>query len=465
MPQPFPVVTRFAPSPTGYLHIGGARTALFCWLFARHHGGQFRLRIEDTDRARSTEDAIQKIIEGLRWLELHWDGDVVFQSARFERHRAVALELLERGQAYRCYCTPDELEAMRERARAERRPARYDRRCRDKAEMRDAPFAIRFKAPITGETVVSDLVQGEVRFPNADLDDMVILRSDGTPTYMLSVVVDDHDMEVTHVIRGDDHLTNAGRQMQLILALGWPVPAYAHLPMIHGPDGTKLSKRHGAVGIEAYRDMGYLPEAMRNYLLRLGWSHGDDEIISTDQAITWFNLEAVGRSPARFDLARLDSLNGHYIRVADDARLVDEVIRIGGLSAEDAARLRPKLLRLMPALKERAKTLNALAENARFLWLSRPVRLEAAAASLLTADARRLLGQLIPKLEQCEPWRGPELEQAVRAFADAQGLKLGAVAQPVRAALTGRTVSPPIFDVLAALDRDEALARLRDLAQ
>ncbi len=464
MAQSSVVITRFAPSPTGMLHIGGARTALFSWLYARHHEGLFRLRIEDTDRARSTEDAIGKIFEGLEWLGLHRDGEPVFQSKRFDRHREVAHALLAKGSAYRCTCTPEELQAMREQARAERRTPRYDGRCRTRADAPDKPFAVRFKAPQAGETIVHDVVQGEVRFANTELDDMVVLRSDGTPTYMLSVVVDDRDMEVTHVIRGDDHLTNAARQMQLIQALGWQVPVYAHVPLIHGPDGAKLSKRHGALGVDAYRDMGYLPEAMRNYLLRLGWSHGDDEIISTEQAIAWFNLELIGRSPARFDFAKLDSLNAHYIRTADDARLADEVIRLAGLDQDTAAQLRPKLLRAMPGLKERAKTLVALAESASFLWQKRPLRLDAAAEALLKDDARRLLSALIPQLERIATWDAGTLEEAVRAFVEAQKAKLGSVAQPMRAALTGRAVSPPIFDILAVLGRDEALARLRDQA-
>jgi glutamyl-tRNA synthetase len=464
MAQSSTIVTRFAPSPTGMLHIGGARTALFSWLYARHHAGVFRLRIEDTDRARSTEDAIGKIFEGLEWLGLHWDGEPVFQSKRFDRHREVAHTLLAKGLAYRCTCTPEELQAMREQARAERRTPRYDGRCRTRSAAPDKPFALRFKAPQAGETIVHDVVQGDVHFANTELDDMVVLRSDGTPTYMLSVVVDDRDMEVTHVIRGDDHLTNAARQMQLILALGWQVPVYAHVPLIHGPDGTKLSKRHGALGVDAYRDMGYLPEAMRNYLLRLGWSHGDDEIISTEQAIAWFNLEAIGRSPARFDFAKLDSLNAHYIRAADDRRLADEVIRVAGLDQETAEQSRPKLLQGMPGLKERAKTLAALAESASFLWQRRPISLDEAAAAVLKEDARRLLAAVIPSLERIESWDAGTLEEAVRSFADAEKAKLGAVAQPLRAALTGRTVSPPIFDVLAALGREEALARLRDQA-
>jgi glutamyl-tRNA synthetase len=462
MAQSSKVITRFAPSPTGFLHIGGARTALFCWLYARHCDGEFRLRIEDTDRARSTPEAIEKILEGLTWLGLNWEGPVIYQSQRFERHRAVAQMLFEQGKAYRCYCTPEELKAMREQARAESRTARYDGRCRRRSDAPDAPFALRFKAPQDGLTIVRDAVQGDVRFANSDLDDMVILRSDGTPTYMLSVVVDDYDMEVTHVVRGDDHLTNAARQMQLIQALGWPLPLYAHVPLIHGPDGTKLSKRHGALGVDAYRDMGYLPEAMRNYLLRLGWSHGNDEIISTEQAIAWFSLEAIGRSPARFDFAKLDNLNGHYIRAADNARLANEVIRLANFDSDSALRLRPQLLSAMPALKDRAKTLMALTEGASFLWKKRPLALDPLAQAMLTESARQMLRALVSRLEETEPWDAAALEAAVRAFAQSKNEKLGGVAQPLRAALTGQTVSPPVFDVLAALGREESLNRLRD---
>jgi glutamyl-tRNA synthetase len=458
-----PIVTRFAPSPTGYLHIGGARTALFNWLFARHHGGTFRLRIEDTDRARSTEDAIRAIFESMSWLGLDWDGEVVFQYARAARHRRVAETLLEKGLAYRCYCTPVELDEMRQRARAEGRPPRYDGRWRDRDPV-DAPAgvepAIRFKAPQEGETLIKDAVQGDVRFSNDQLDDMVILRSNGSPTYMLSVVVDDHDMGVSHVIRGDDHLTNAARQSQLITAMDWPVPAYAHVPLIHGPDGAKLSKRHGALSADAYRQMGYLPEAMRNYLLRLGWSHGDDEIIPTQQAIAWFDLEAIGRSPARFDFAKLDSLNGHYIRASADPVLLDALE--GFLGRALAADTRTAVARLMPALKERAKTLKELAEAIGFLEAQRPLRLDEKAGALVAGDARAHLAALATLFQGAEDWTAPALESLVRAYAEQTGLKLGQAAQPLRAALTGRAVSPPIFDVLEALGRGESIARIQD---
>jgi glutamyl-tRNA synthetase len=464
-----PVITRFAPSPTGYLHIGGARTALFNWLFARHHGGTFLLRIEDTDRARSTEDAIHKIFEGLKWLGLDWDGEPVFQFSRAARHAAEAHRLLEEGKAYRCYASPQELEDMRAKAKAEGRPPRYDGRWRDR-DPSEAPAgvapAIRLKAPREGETVVHDLVQGEVRFPHSELDDMILLRSDGTPTYMLSVVVDDHDMAITHVIRGDDHLTNTARQIALYEALGWGTPAFAHIPLIHGPDGAKLSKRHGALGVEAYRDMGYLPETLRNYLLRLGWSHGDEEIISTEDAVGWFGLEAVGRSPSRLDLAKLDNLNGHYLRQADDSRLVDLIVPMieQGAGPHVDGPGRARLVAAMPGLKERAKTLVELAESATFYVRPRPIAPDAKAEALLDVEARTSLAALAVVLAAVEPWQAAALEDAVRAHAEAHGQKLGKLAQPLRAALTGRTTSPPIFDVLAVLGRDESLARIAEAA-
>jgi glutamyl-tRNA synthetase len=384
------VVTRFAPSPTGYLHIGGARTALFNWLYARHHGGRFLLRIEDTDRQRSTQAAIDAIIDGLSWLGLEWDGEVVHQFARAGRHAEVARQLLAEGKAYHCYCTPAELEAMREAQRAAGLTMRYDGRWRDRdpaTAPKDVAPVIRLKMPQTGETIVQDKVQGEVRVANEQLDDMVLLRADGTPVYMLSVVVDDHDMEITQVIRGDDHLTNTFRQVQLYDAMGWPKPAFAHVPMIHGPDGAKLSKRHGALGAEAYRDMGYLPEALRNYLLRLGWAHGNDEIISTEQAIAWFGLDGVGRSPARFDLAKLNNLNGHYMRAAESNRLLSLILpRIAKrLGAAPDAEAQARLAAGMEGLKARAETLEQLADNAQFYVRPRPLPLEEKAAKLLTA--------------------------------------------------------------------------------
>ncbi|HVM81695.1 MAG TPA: glutamate--tRNA ligase [Stellaceae bacterium] len=460
------VVARFAPSPTGFLHIGGARTALFNWLFAKHHKGRFLLRIEDTDRARSTQEAVEAIIAGLKWLELDWDGEIVLQSTRMERHAEVARELLAQGRAYRCYCTPQELEAMRERARKEGRPVRYDGTWRDrdpKEAPPNVPPVIRLKAEQEGDTAIEDRVQGRVVVSNAQLDDLIILRSDGSPTYNFSVVVDDHDMAITHVIRGDDHLTNAFRQTQIYRALGWALPVFAHVPMILGPDGTKLSKRHGALGVEAYRDMGYLPEALRNYLVRLGWGHGDAEIISTEQAIEWFDLDGVGRAPARFDFVKLANLNGHYIRQADDARLAKLVAPLlekalgRSLDAAEEARLRAA----MPGLKPRAKTVVELAENSRFYVERRPIPIDAKAKALLTEDARHVLGDLVPKLASL-PFQAAALEAAVRAAAEAAGAKLGAYAQPLRAALAGSTASPPIFEVMEVLGCEETLGRLAD---
>jgi glutamyl-tRNA synthetase len=469
-----PVVTRFAPSPTGFLHIGGARTALFNWLYARGRGGKMLLRIEDTDRERSTKAAIDAILDGLRWLGLDWDGDAIYQFARAARHREVAETMLASGHAYRCYCTPDQLTAMREQARAEGRTRLYDGRCRhrDPADVAaGTPSVIRLKAPLTGETVVEDQVQGRVVWQNENLDDFVLLRSDGTPTYMLAVVVDDHDMAATHIIRGDDHLNNAARQTQIYQALGWRVPVMAHVPLIHGPDGSKLSKRHGALGVDAYRAMGYLPTAMRNYLVRLGWSHGDQEIFSTAEMVAAFDLPQIGRSPARFDFARLESLNGHYIRTTPDAELVAALEGVlpylpGGaaVAAKLTPEMRAKLVAAMPDLKERAKTLVELLDAAGFIWAKRPLALDDKAKALLTAEARALLGNVAHDLETVEPWSAEASEQAVRAFADRIGTKLGAVAQPLRAALTGRTTSPGIFNVLAVLGRAESLARLRDQA-
>jgi glutamyl-tRNA synthetase len=468
------VVTRFAPSPTGFLHIGGARTALFNWLYARGRGGRMLLRIEDTDRERSTKAAIDAILDGLDWLGLAWDGDAIYQSTRVDRHRAAVEELLAAGRAFRCYASPEELEAMREAARREGRARLYDGRWRDRDASEAPPGvkpAIRLRAPLEGETVIEDAVQGRVVWQNKDLDDLVLLRSDGTPTYMLAVVVDDHDMGVTDIIRGDDHLTNAARQKQIYEGLGWPVPAMAHIPLIHGPDGSKLSKRHGALGVDAYRAMGYLPAAVRNYLVRLGWSHGDQELFSTEEMIAAFDLSHVGRSPARFDFAKLESLNGHYLRQATDAELVAEIERLlphiasgEELRAKMNPTLRAKLIAAMPALKERAKTLVELIDGAHYIYAGRPMALDEKAAALLTAEARSVMGALVPELEKVEPWITSTLEETVRSFAEASGRKLGAVAQPLRAALTGRTTSPGIFDVLAVLGKGESLARLRDQA-
>jgi glutamyl-tRNA synthetase len=466
------VVTRFAPSPTGFLHIGGARTALFNWLYARGRGGKMLLRIEDTDRERSTEAAIEAILDGLSWLGLDWDGETVYQFSRAARHREAVEALLAAGHAYRCYASPEELAQMREKARAEGRAKLYDGRWRDRDPSGAPPGVkpvIRLKAPLSGETVIEDQVQGRVVWQNENLDDLVLLRSDGTPTYMLAVVVDDHDMGITHVIRGDDHLTNAARQTQIYNALGWKVPAMAHIPLIHGPDGSKLSKRHGALGVDAYRAMGYLPAAMRNYLVRLGWSHGDQEIFSTEEMVAAFDLPQIGRSPARFDFAKLENLNGHYMRQTADADLLREVERVlphiaGGveLAAKLTPEARAKLLAGMAGLKERAKTLVELVDGARFIVADRPLVLDEKAKGLLTPEARRLLGDLSENLGSIEPWNAEATEQAVRAFAERNGVKLGSVAQPLRAALTGRTTSPPIFDVLAVLGKMESLGRLQD---
>jgi glutamyl-tRNA synthetase len=463
------VVVRFAPSPTGFLHIGGARTALFNWLFARHHEGKFLLRIEDTDRVRSTPEAVAAIIDGLDWLGLGWDGEIVHQSSRAARHADVVRQLLAAGHAYYCYCTPAELEAMRERARAEKRSVRYDGTWRDR-DPSEAPAgvapAIRLKAPQRGSTTIHDRVQGEVTVANTELDDLIILRADGTPTYNFSVVVDDHDMGITHVIRGDDHLNNAFRQKQIYDGLGWAVPEFAHVPLIHGPDGAKLSKRHGALGVDAYRELGYLPEALRNYLLRLGWSHGDDEIISTEQAAEWFDIDAVGRAPARFDFAKLDNLNGHYIRAAEDDRLVALIApRLENLVGKPLTDVELGRLReAMPELKLRPKTLAELAANARFLVASRPIRLDDKAARLLTPDARRLLADLLERLGGVE-WQPEQLEDEIRAFAEQKGTKLGSIAQPLRAALTGSLASPGIFVVMQALGQEESLGRIADAAR
>jgi glutamyl-tRNA synthetase len=468
------VVTRFAPSPTGFLHIGGARTALFNWLYARGRGGKMLLRIEDTDRERSTQAAIDAILDGLKWLGITWDGDTVYQFARSQRHREVVEQLLAAGRAYRCYASPEELTQMREAARREGRAKLYDGRWRDRDPSEAPPGmkpAIRLKAPPTGETIIEDQVQGRVVWQNENLDDLVLLRSDGTPTYMLAVVVDDHDMAITHVIRGDDHLTNAARQKQIYDALGWPVPIMAHIPLIHGPDGSKLSKRHGALGIDAYRAMGYLPAALRNYLVRLGWSHGDQEIFSTEEMVAAFDLPQIGRSPARFDFAKLENLNGHYIRQTSDAELLEAIDRLlphiaGGI--EIAAKMTPSVrkqwLVAMPSLKERAKTLLEIIDGARFLFADRPIPLDEKAEGVLNDGARALLREVAAELADVESWTAEATEHAVRGFAERHGAKLGAVAQPLRAALTGRTTSPGIFEVLTLLGKTESLNRLADQA-
>ncbi|PIW55932.1 MAG: glutamate--tRNA ligase [Sphingomonadales bacterium CG12_big_fil_rev_8_21_14_0_65_65_10] len=458
-----PVVTRFAPSPTGFLHIGGARTALFNWLFARHHGGKVLLRIEDTDKKRSTPEAIDAILDGLDWLGLDFDEEPLYQSQRAERHAEVAHQLLESGNAYKCFATPEELEAMRAEQRANKQPMRYDGRWRDRTpgpEQDGAPYVIRLKTATEGETVVEDQVQGTVTVKNAEIDDYIILRADGTPTYMLAVVVDDHDMGVTHVIRGDDHLNNAFRQLPIYDAMGWPKPTYAHVPLIHGSDGAKLSKRHGALGAEAYRDEhGILPEALFNYLLRLGWGHGDQEEFTRQEAIELFDLDHVGKSPSRFDLKKLQNMNGHYIREADDARLAGLV----------AARMeQPPALDLlemaMPVLKLRARNLDELATGAAFLTRKRPLDVDEKAAILLDEEGRQRLALVHERLSSEKDWTLEALEASTKALAEELELGLGKLAQPLRAALTGTTQSPGIFDVLVLLGREESLARIADQA-
>lgn len=463
------VRTRFAPSPTGLLHIGNARAALFNFLYARHHGGQFLLRIEDTDRERSTQQAVDVLFDGLAWMDIHPDEKPVFQSTRQARHTEVAHELLEKGLAYRCYCKADELKEMREKAMAEGRPPRYNGMWRDRDPSEapaNTPYTIRIKAPREGETTIHDLVQGDVRVANAELDDMIILRADGTPVYQLAVVVDDHDMDITHVIRGDDHLTNTFRQAMIYRAMGWDLPHFAHLPLIHGPDGAKLSKRHGAQSVVEFRDMGYLPEALDNYLLRLGWGHGDAEILSREEQIRLFDLDGVGRSPSRMDYAKLLYINGVWLRQADDTRLTNDVMeRLGkmeGVDTSDATRA--KVLSLMPGLKERAKTLVELADNAAFLGRSLPLSFNAKAEKLLTPENRVMLGRLAEALMATGPFTKENIDATLRQFAETHEMKLGKVAQPLRAAVTGSTMSPGIDDTLAALGRDEVLARINAVA-
>ncbi|MEO7222998.1 MAG: glutamate--tRNA ligase [Devosia sp.] len=468
--MPNKVVTRFAPSPTGYLHIGSARAALFSWAYARHTGGEFQLRIEDTDRERSTEAAVQAIYDGLTWLRLNWDGEPLLQFGRAARHAEVANELLARGQAYYCYCSPEELAAMREDARAAGKPPRYNGLWRDR-DPSEAPagvaHVIRIKAPQTGDIAVDDRVQGKVVFKAENLDDFIILRSDGTPTYMLAVVVDDHDMGVTHIIRGDDHLTNAARQIVIYNGMGWSVPEMAHIPLIHGPDGAKLSKRHGALGVGAYRQMGYLPEAMINYVARLGWSHGDDELFSIDQMVEWFSLEGINKGAARFDFVKLENVNGHYIRQATPDYLykvmVDTALEVGReVDHEGLVVNKDTVLSALPELQPRAKTVLELIDLAQFIYAVRPISIDPAAAVHVTGDARDLLAAARDVLRGLNDWTVPTIDAAMRALAEARGLKLGKVAQPLRVALTGRTVSPGVFEVMVLIGREETLARLTD---
>ncbi len=468
-----PVVTRFAPSPTGYLHIGGARTALFNWLFAKANGGKMLLRIEDTDRKRSTDDAIAAIKDGLSWLGLDWDGDAISQYERADRHREVAHQMVDNGSAYKCFCTPEEIAAMREKAQAEGLPTRYDGtwRDRDASEAPEgAPYVIRLKAPLAGETIVDDQVQGKVKFPNKDLDDLILLRSDGNPTYMLAVVVDDHDMEVSHIIRGDDHLINAARQTLIFQGMNWDVPVMAHIPLIHGADGAKLSKRHGATGAEKYREMGYLPAALRNYLVKLGWAHGDDEIMTTEQMIKWFGFDGMNKAAARFDFTKLEAINGQYIRESGNAELLSYFESVanqieGGSFVMDNLNdeTRPMLLKAMPTLKERAKTLINLAQGSAFIFEQRPIPMEEKAAKLLDEDGISVVKGILPLFESIIDWKPETVEACIRDYTEKNDLKLGKVAQPIRAAVTGKATSPGAFDVLQILGRETSLNRMRDV--
>ncbi|MDO5621123.1 MAG: glutamate--tRNA ligase [Paracoccus sp. (in: a-proteobacteria)] len=456
-----PVVTRFAPSPTGYLHIGGARTALFNWLYARGRGGKFLLRIEDTDRARSTPEATEAILTGLEWLGLDWDDEPVSQFEGMARHAEVARHMLETGNAYKCFSTPEEIAAWREAN--PRQP--FQSPWREATDLPDTPYAIRLKAPRDGETVIRDAVQGDVTIANAQLDDMILLRSDGTPTYMLAVVVDDHDMGVTHIIRGDDHLTNAARQIQIYVAMGWPVPVFAHIPLIHGEDGKKLSKRHGAVGLHEYAALGYPAEAMRNYLARLGWSHGDDELFTDAQAREWFDLSGIGRAPARLDFKKLEHVSGWHIGQMDDAKLLaalEDFLTETGQSALTEIQ-KARLMPAMAVLKEKAKTLPALLDQARFALIDRPIQPDEKAAKSLDSVSRGMLSELTAALQH-DSWTRDTLEEAAKAVAEAHGLGLGKIAAPLRAALAGTSSTPSVFDIMTALGRDETLARLGDQA-
>jgi len=462
------VVTRFAPSPTGFLHIGSARTALFNWLFARNQGGKFLLRIEDTDRKRYTPEAVEAIYDGMRWLGLDWDEEPVSQFSRVDRHAEVAHDMLAKGAAYKCYSTKEEIDAFRTAARAEKRPPlfRSPWRDADPATAPDAPYVVRLKAPREGKTTIEDQVQGSVTWKNETLDDMILLRSDGTPTYMLAVVVDDHDMGVTHVIRGDDHLTNAARQSIIYNGMGWDLPVYAHIPLIHGPDGAKLSKRHGALGVGAYRDMGYLPAAMRNYLARLGWSHGDEDFFTTEQAIEWFSLEKIGKSPARFDFKKLENLSGQHIRATDNVELLKEIEKF--IASQHLPELTPRHREMfiagMDGIKERAKVLPELLEIAHYFLGDRPFKPDEKAGHFLTTVSRGMLNRLTSRLRDAT-WTLEELEAEIRAFAEVEDLKLGKIAQPLRVALTGRTVSPSVFDMMVQLGKEESIARLEDASR
>ena len=463
-----PVVTRFAPSPTGYLHIGGARTALFNWLYARGRGGKFLLRIEDTDRARSTPEATQAIVKGLDWLGLDHDGEIVSQFARAARHAEVAHNLLAAGKAYKCFATQDEIQAFREAAQAEKRSTLFQSPWRDAdpASHPDAPYVVRIKAPRDGVSVIKDQVQGDVTIRNDQLDDMVLLRSDGTPVYMLAVVVDDHDMGVTHVIRGDDHLNNAARQMMIYEAMGWQVPVWAHIPLIHGPDGKKLSKRHGALGVDEYQKLGYPAAGMRNYLARLGWSHGDDEFFTDAQAQDWFDLGGIGKSAARFDFKKLENLCGQHIAASEDAALLHELqafLAVTGQNLLDAQKS-ALMEKGMYCLKERAKSFPELIEKAEFILANRPIEPDEKARQALDSVSRGILKELTPHLQNAS-WSRDKIEEVASAFAEAQGVKFGKLAGPLRAALAGRSATPSVFDMMLVLGQEETLARLTDAAE
>lgn len=462
-----PIITRFAPSPTGFLHIGGARTALFNWLYARGRGGKMLLRIEDTDAKRNTPEKVQAILDGMRWLGLDWDDDYVSQAANIKRHQEVVQHMLDNGLAYKCYSSKDELAAMREAAKAAGKPMIYDGTWRDRPAS-DAPSGIepviRFKAPRDGFTIIQDVVLGQIRIANEQLDDLIMLRSDGTPTYMLSVVVDDHDMGVTHIIRGDDHLTNATRQASIYEAMGWKIPVFAHVPLIHGQDGAKLSKRHGAMGVMAYRDMGYLPEAMRNYLSRLSWSHGDDEIIPTAQLIEWFDIDGIGKSPSKFDFVKLENLNAHYIKNTDDVELVEILDTFLKDTGTGEISNRERLVLAMPTIKERAKTLVELNTAAQFVFANRPLNFDEKAQKQLTDENKTLIAGLIEKFEAIDEWNRDNIAECVKQYAEQVDLKLGKIGQPLRAILAGATNAPGIFDIALILGKDETIGRIRDIA-
>jgi len=457
------VVTRFAPSPTGYLHIGGARTALFCFLFARKMGGEFRLRIEDTDRERSTPEATQAILDGMDWLGMHHDGEIIYQSRNMDDHVKAAQSLLDKDAAYRCYCSPEELDELRAKAREAGHAFRSPWRDGDKAEPAGMPFTIRFKVP-TGETKIHDHVQGDITWNNKNFDDLVLLRADGTPTYMLAVVVDDHNMDVTHVVRGDDHLINAGRQTQIYQALGWDVPEWAHLPLIHGPDGKKLSKRHGAQAVTDFRDMGYLPAGMRNYLLKLGWSIDDQEIYTDEDAQAAFTLDGINSAPARLDFDKMDHINGEHLKTADNKGLLESLSTF--LDHDIDGKKVHKLLGAMDSLKTRSKNFKDMARKAAYLLLSRPLEITGKAAKpLRKPEAKTHLSALLPLFEELSDWDSAKIHDVLADYAETNQIGFGKFGQPLRAALTAGNPSPDLSDVLAYLGKDESIGRLQDALQ